>query len=42
VQEECLNYALKNDIEEGIWGGMTGNQRRIYAQKLRKESLQRI
>lgn len=28
IQEKCLDYALKNSIVHGIWGGMTPNERR--------------
>lgn len=28
VQEECLDYALTNDIDFGVWGGLTERQRR--------------
>jgi WhiB family redox-sensing transcriptional regulator len=28
VQGECLNYALKNNEEHGIWGGANGRERR--------------
>src|SRR5699024_9889577 len=28
VQEDCLEYALANEIDFGVWGGMTERQRR--------------
>ncbi len=28
VREACLRYAIENEIEFGIWGGMTERQRR--------------
>ena len=31
VSEACLTYALENGIREGIWGGMSGRERRLYA-----------
>lgn len=28
VREECLEYALDNDMQAGIWGGLTLRERR--------------
>lgn len=28
VRTECLNYALTNREKEGVWGGLSGHQRR--------------
>lgn len=28
VIDECLNYAINAGIREGVWGGLSGNQRR--------------
>lgn len=28
VRDECLQYSIENDVEFGIWGGMTERQRR--------------
>jgi WhiB family transcriptional regulator, redox-sensing transcriptional regulator len=28
VREECLAYAVAEGITEGVWGGLTGPQRR--------------
>ena len=28
VRTECLEYALEHDMREGIWGGLSENQRR--------------
>ena len=33
VQEECLEYAMKHNIEFGVWGGMSRRQREILARK---------
>lgn len=33
VVDACLEYAMKNEIYEGMWGGMSPNQRR----RLRRE-----
>lgn len=29
VRQECLNYAVANNIKDGIWGGKTPRQRRL-------------
>ena len=28
VQERCLEYALKNKVDHGVWGGTSERQRR--------------
>lgn len=28
VKDQCLQYALENRIEHGVWGGLTINERR--------------
>lgn len=28
VQAECLAYALENDEQHGVWGGLSTNERR--------------
>ena len=33
VMSECLDYALSNDEEYGIWGGMTPRERRKHKRK---------
>lgn len=30
VRRECLNYAIDNEIDVGIWGKMNGRERRYY------------
>ena len=30
VQEECLDYAIRNKEEDGIWGSQTPDQRKIH------------
>lgn len=35
VRVECLNYALDERERDGIWGGMTGRQRRRLARERR-------
>lgn len=34
VKQECLDYAVSEGIEIGVWGGLTERQRRAYARKL--------
>lgn len=31
VRDACLEYALRNRVKEGIWGGMNYKARRRYA-----------
>ena len=35
VADECLQYALATNQSEGIWGGMTGSERRRLRRRLR-------
>jgi WhiB family redox-sensing transcriptional regulator len=35
VQEQCLQYALATNQTEGVWGGMTGPERRRLRRRLR-------
>lgn len=30
VRQQCLEYAVDNSIDIGIWGGLTGRERRKY------------
>jgi WhiB family redox-sensing transcriptional regulator len=30
VRVRCLKFAVNNNIEHGIWGGLTPNQRRVH------------
>ena len=30
VAEECLDFAIRFNIREGIWGGMSGRERRNF------------
>lgn len=33
VRDECLEYAMRHRLDDGYWGGLSGNQRK----KLRSE-----
>lgn len=33
VRQECLDYAVAEQIEVGVWGGLTERQRRAYARR---------
>lgn len=33
VRQECLDYAVAEGIEVGVWGGLTERQRRAYARR---------
>lgn len=35
VMDECLRYALATNQTEGIWGGMTGSERRRLRRRIR-------
>jgi len=34
VRSECLDYAVAEGIEIGVWGGLTERQRRAYVRQL--------
>jgi WhiB family redox-sensing transcriptional regulator len=41
VRDECLEYALVNRIEQGVWGGASERERRrILRQRRRTRALQ--
>lgn len=37
VREACLQYAIDEEIEFGVWGGMSTPQRRRYAVQLQAQ-----
>lgn len=37
VKEECLDFAVRNGIEYGIFGGLTGRERRNIRKRSRKD-----
>lgn len=36
VAEECLEYALENHVDHGIWGGKSERERRRIARSRRR------
>ena len=38
VRESCLEYALRNHIAHGVWGGASERERRRIARRRRLES----
>jgi WhiB family transcriptional regulator, redox-sensing transcriptional regulator len=37
VKEQCLSYAVANNITDGVWGGYTTRERRILRRKRQQE-----
>lgn len=37
VRPECLDHAM-NNIETGVWGGLTANERRVVKRKRNKQA----
>lgn len=35
---ECLDYALANDIPNGVWGGLAPRERRVIRQAMKAEA----
>ncbi len=33
VREPCLEYAISNEMDYGVWGGLTERQRRAQARR---------
>ena len=36
VREDCLSYALEHRMDAGVWGGMSGRERRVLRRAMRK------
>lgn len=36
VREQCLEYAVSEGIDIGVWGGLTERQRRAYVRRRRR------
>ena len=33
VRDQCLDYAIANEIDHGVWGGLTERQRRAQLRR---------
>ncbi|QXC63588.1 WhiB family transcriptional regulator [Aquihabitans sp. G128] len=42
VQEHCLEYALVNRIDHGVWGGCSERERRRILKRRRQEAAARV
>lgn len=38
VQQTCLEWALQHGVDDGIWGGLTSQDRRSYLLRRRRSS----
>lgn len=38
VQEECLRWALENNQDSGVWGGLGENERRALKRRSRRQA----
>lgn len=39
VEKQCLEYALKNRIDHGVWGGKSERERRRILRQRRRENI---
>ena len=39
VKRDCLDYAMTAPIDHGIWGGLTGRERRRYRLRATEQKL---
>jgi len=37
VKDDCLQFALDNSFQYGVWGGMSTRQRKTYKSQLRRD-----
>lgn len=35
VRMKCLEYALRHNLKDGVWGGTSPNQRKVIRKKMR-------
>ena len=40
VKQDCLNWAILNKMQDGIWGGLTGDER--YKERKRRSRMKRM
>jgi WhiB family redox-sensing transcriptional regulator len=36
VRTECFDYAIRHKFDDGIWGGVSANQRNLYRRRIAK------
>ncbi|WEH43280.1 WhiB family transcriptional regulator [Streptomyces sp. NBC_01218] len=41
VREECLRWALENNQDSGVWGGLAEDERRAFKRRDRRRAGQR-
>ena len=40
VNDKCLAYALKDNIQDGVWGGLTSSERRRLQRNTHRKQLE--